>query len=222
MEATEIDISGLGGPSPKKNPAAAAIKALRIQENQLTGYRDKFLNRLGLFDPEIAMAIIANRLQLVDHTVYSTKRVQGSSQIDIIADADVKQVGVTNLNRSRFENGEFFLLCAIRMRYDEVTTGDAVYTADFQDLSLPASVRNGEMTLEINSKKVAERFPLSVFDTTGKTTVDKGLYVLENPKVIMKEQLIKSSLYFTNAVTAAAGKDAVLRFEMVGILTQRN
>jgi len=219
METTEMDIAGLGAPNSKKNPAAAAIKALRIQENKLTGNRDKFLNRLGLFPKEIAEGIATNRIQLVDHVVYSSKFIGAKSQIDIVTDADVKKTGLTNFNRARFENGEYFLLCGIRVRYDgaAIDSEASILAANFAD-TLAGVIRNGEMTLEINQKKILDKFPLSVFDSLNNSNVDKGYYPLENPKPVMYEQLIKASLFFA----AAADVTKALRFEMVGILTQRN
>jgi hypothetical protein len=83
-----------------------------------------------------------------------------------------------------------------------------LHSVDFEDV--PNYIRNGEFEFKANGTVLVPNTSNEVFYTEGKD-VFKGLYILDNPKVIKDQQSIEFNLEWGSNAPGNAYLKAILR-----------
>jgi len=215
--ASEIDFAGLGdteqiallgriarmSPSKRnavwnKMAAATAKKTGSIGGGGRGSSRNEVFARLELLPQNIRQALTNKTMQLSDGYYYVAKAAGGLSTIEMFNSSDVKAPGVGNIGNAKLETDRYFLLSAIA-----VLSGvdPAIISTDFD--SIPLSIRNGEMEFYTDkSHFVLPKTSMEVFNTDKRSNIQKGVYMLDNPKLIVPQIELRMRLSFSQALAA--------------------
>jgi len=162
--------------------------------------RAEFEKRIHLLPSEIQKGLGNQSLQAVDTALYVVKDIATSKVVKLFRDDDNKIVGTSNISSGKLEKGNFFLLYGIQILSgipdEDKTAGEIDFNV------LPAYLRNGEFEFKANGTVLIPLTSNEVFFTDGKN-ITKGLYVLDNPKVIKDQQPIELNMEWP--VNAATG-----------------
>ena len=159
--------------------------------------RAEFEKRIHLLPAEIQKGLANHSLQAVDTAIYVVKSIAGSKVIKMFKDDDNKVVGISNISSGKLEKGNFFLLYGMQLLAGIADDTEPQTSVNFN--VIPDYVRNGEFEFKANGTVLVPNTSNEVFFTEGKD-IFKGLYVLDNPKVIKDQQSIEFNLEWgTNA-----------------------
>jgi hypothetical protein len=217
FSGTEVDFAGLGDteqiallgriarmPKPQRgaafNKMAAAAKGVAASPSGggRGTSRNEMVARLELLPENIRQALKNKTMQLSDGYYYVVKAAGGLSTIEMFSSSDVKVPGTGNIGNAKLETDKYFLLSAIA-----VLSGiDAVLAnADFDNI--PLSIRNGEMEFYTDrSHFVLPKTSMEVFNTDKRNNIQKGVYILDNPKLIVPQIELRMRLSFSQALAA--------------------
>jgi hypothetical protein len=170
--------------------------------------RAEFEKRIHLLPADIQKGLANQSLQAVDTAYYVVKSIAGSKVMKIFKDDDTKVVGTSNISAGKLEKGNFFLLYGIHLLSGVAGGGETQLDVNFN--VIPDYVRNGEFEFKANGTVMIPITSLEVFNTDGKDTF-KGLYVLDNPKIIRDQQAIELNLEWGTNAPAGSYLKAILR-----------
>ena len=181
---------------------AAAFRKMAKKPNPTPEHnsRTKMMRLLHLFPADIQRGLLERRLQLVDTSYYFVKAVGGVKNIKMIADTDNKAAGLGNVSKQKLEKDNHFGLTDILL-----TSGLAVEKEDVIFDVIPHEIMNGDFECKINGGKYitpASRVPCTVFDTAGRTDIQRGKWRLDNPKAVEAEQAMEFNIDFAGAAPA--------------------
>lgn len=182
-----------------------ARKNLASTENNS---RAKMLRLLVYFPPEIQKGLLERRLQLVDSEYYFVKNVAGVKTIKMIMDTDNKAAGLGNVSKQKLEKDNHFCLTGVGL-----LSGIAVNKEDVTFDVVGHEIRNGDFEFKINGGKCitpASRVGCEKFDTSNRTDIRKGMWILDNPKPIEAEQAMEFNIDFAAAPVADTWAKAIL------------
>jgi len=199
----------LSGPNDKK-------KLFRKMQNQsravstATGSRSRaeFEKRISLLPKEIQQGLASQSLQAVDTASYVVKTVSGSKVIKMFKDDDNKVVGTSNISSGKLEKGNYFLLYGIQLLGGVGDSADSAGTVNYD--VIPDYVRNGEFEFKANGTVLIPNTSCEVFQTEGKD-IFKGLFVLDNPKIIRDQQSIEFNVEWSANAPSNSYLKAILR-----------
>jgi len=159
------------------------IKKPKIIPSGKSNSRGEFEDRMHLLPQEIQNGLARKNLQAVDAAYYVTKNISDNKIIKMLKDDDTKIVGISNVSGAKFEKGNIMLLSGIILlaSVGVVKGEEGVYDV------LPPFIRNGEFEFKANGTTLIPITSCEVFDTTG-TVRQKGLFKLDNPKMIYDQQ----------------------------------
>lgn len=172
--------------------------------------RSEFLKKMSLLPGDIQMGLVQKRLQLVDSAYYFVKNASGLKNIKMITDTDNKAPGLGNVSKQKLEKDNHFLMDGIVLL---AGTGAQKETVSFD--IIPKEIRNGDFQLKINGSKTitpASRVSCEVFDTTGRTDIRRGLWKLDNPKLVEAE----SGMEFDLDAAASVAENTWVKTIMLG------
>jgi hypothetical protein len=164
------------------------IKQPRTTSNR-SDSRSEFERRLHLLPKEIQQGLANKTLQAVDAAYYVTKNVSSNKIIKMLKDDDNKTVGISNISSAKLEKGNIMLLSGIVLL---ASVGVAKAEEGKYDI-LPEILRNGEFEFKANGTTLVPITSCEVFDTQG-TMRQKGLYKLDNPKIIFDQQAMELNI----------------------------
>jgi len=170
--------------------------------------RAEFEKRIHMLPSEIQKGLANQSLQAVDTALYVVKSITGSKVIKMFKDDDNKVVGISNISSGKLEKGNFFLLYGMQL-----LAGVAEGTETAPDVAfnvIPDYVRNGEFEFKANGTVLVPNTSNEVFFTEGKD-IFKGLYILDNPKVIKDQQSIEFNLEWGSNAPDKSYLKAILR-----------
>lgn len=170
--------------------------------------RAEFEKRIHLLPTEIQKGLANQSLQAVDTVIYVVKSVAGNKVVKMFKDDDNKVVGISNISSGKLEKGNFFLLYGIQLMSGVADAGETAADVNFN--IIPDLVRNGEFEFKANGTVLVPNTSNEAFYTEGKD-VFKGLYVLDNPKVIKDQQAIEFNLEWGTNAPANTYLKAILR-----------
>jgi hypothetical protein len=170
--------------------------------------RAEFEKRIHLLPTEIQKGLANQSLQAVDTVIYVVKSVAGNKVVKMFKDDDNKVVGISNISSGKLEKGNFFLLYGIQLMSGVADAGETAADVNFN--LIPDLVRNGEFEFKANGTVLVPNTSNEAFYTEGKD-VFKGLYVLDNPKVIKDQQAIEFNLEWGTNAPANTYLKAILR-----------
>lgn len=151
--------------------------------------RSEFERRLHLLPKEIQQGLANKTLQAVDAAYYVTKNVSSNKIIKVLKDDDNKTVGISNISSAKLEKGNIMLLSGIVL----LASMGVAKAEEGKYEVLPEFLRNGEFEFKANGTTLVPITSNEVFDTQG-TTRQKGLYKLDNPKIIYDQQAMELNI----------------------------
>lgn len=170
--------------------------------------RAEFEKRIHLLPTEIQKGLASQSLQAVDTVIYVVKSVAGSKVVKMFKDDDNKVVGISNISSGKLEKGNFFLLYGIQLMAGVAEGNETAADVNFN--TIPDYVRNGEFEFKANGTVLVPNTSNEAFFTEGRD-IFKGLYVLDNPKVIKDQQAIEFNLEWGTNAPANTYLKAILR-----------
>jgi hypothetical protein len=140
---------------------------------------------------EIQMGLANKNLQVVDAAYYVTKNVASSKIAKMLKDDDNKDIAQSNLSSAKLEKGNLLLLSGIILLAGVAEAGKTVADVNFD--IVPAFIRNGEFQFKANGTTLITSTSCEVFNTTN-MTIRKGLFRLDNPKMIHDQQAMEFNI----------------------------
>jgi hypothetical protein len=134
--------------------------------------------------------------------------VAGSKVVKMFKDDDNKVVGISNISSGKLEKGNFFLLYGVQLMAGIAEANETAADVNFN--IIPDYVRNGEFEFKANGTVLVPNTSNEVFFTEGKD-IFKGLYILDNPKVIKDQQSIEFNLEWGSNAPEKSYLKAILR-----------
>ena len=170
--------------------------------------RGEFEKRLHWLPKEIQQGLASKTLQAVDAAYYVTKPIGVSKIIKMLKDDDNKIVGVCNISSAKLEKGNIMLLAGIILLVGIANpVNTKVEEVNFQ--LLPAYVRNGEFEFKANGTTLIPSTSCEVFNTAN-MNIRNGLFMLDNPKVILDQQAMELNVEWGANAPDGAYMKAVL------------
>jgi hypothetical protein len=153
--------------------------------------RGEFEKRLHMLPADIRQGLANKTLQAVDATFYIVKPVGGNRVVKMLKDDDNKVVGISNISSAKLEKGNIMLLAGIILIGGVGEGADDGKGVNYDVLT--SIIRNGEFELKANGTTIIPPTSCEVFDTTG-TNRRRGLFMLDNPKIINDQQPIEMNI----------------------------
>lgn len=208
----DVSFAGLGAVAQLKTIKAimdqpveahknAGIRMLvnKIQSDKSSGgvktSRDNFKERMGLLPDNIQDALLEKRAQMSDAILYWNKVCGAVSTKDLIASADTKAAGVTNVDQSKLASGQWFLLNEIWLLSGVNATLSTTAFGAVAD-----AIANGELEIKVDSKPIMNPISCQVFKRGTAETI--GRYVLDNPKLIEPGKEMRALLSTSEAMAS--------------------
>ncbi len=199
----------LSGPNDKKK----LFRKMQTQAKTATAAtssrsRAEFEKRISMLPKEIQQGLANQSLQAVDTAYYVVKTISGSKVIKMFRDDDNKVVGQSNISSGKLEKGNHFLLYGIHLLGGVGDANDAPGTVNFD--IIPDYIRNGEFEFKANGTVLIPNASCEAYQTDGKDTF-KGLFVLDNPKIIRDQQSIELNIEWAVNAPVNSYLKAILR-----------
>jgi hypothetical protein len=153
--------------------------------------RGEFEKRLHWLPKEIQAGLANKTLQAVDAAYYTTKSIGLSKVVKMLKDDDNKVVGQCNISSAKLEKGNIMLLAGIILLAGVAAPGQNASQVNYD--ILPDYIRNGEFEFKANGTTLIPSTSCDVFNTTN-MTLRKGLFVMDNPKVILDQQAMELNI----------------------------
>jgi hypothetical protein len=223
LSNTDIDLSGLSDMEAQsllgelgKLPAAQRVSAFRRMLARKkpaqpmasiaadNSSRGELLKRLDLLPPDIVARIKRRDLQLSDARLMVAKAAGTLTQLKIFRDNDTKAVGVAMVNGAKLQKDNWMIVTGI-----QVLSGvDASVTAC--DYGNPvALIRNGQFEFKVDKKNLLPETHSECF-VHGRSDVERGTFILHNPKIIEPQKDIEMNFEFAAALAANTNIKVVL------------
>jgi len=170
--------------------------------------RAEFEKRISMLPKEIQVGLANQSLQAVDTAYYVVKTISGSKVIKMFKDDDNKVVGSSNISSGKLEKGNYFLLYGLQLLGGVGDNNDSPGSVNYD--VVPDYMRNGEFEFKANGTVLIPNTSCEVFQTTGKDTF-KGLWVLDNPKIIRDQQSIELNIEWSANAPQNSYLKAILR-----------
>ena len=170
--------------------------------------RAEFEKRIHMLPSEIQKGLANQSLQAVDTALYVVKSITGSKVIKMFKDDDNKVVGSSNISSGKLEKGNYFLLYGLQLLGGVGDNNDSPGSVNYD--VVPDYMRNGEFEFKANGTVLVPNTSCEVFQTTGKDTF-KGLWVLDNPKIIRDQQSIELNIEWSANAPQNSYLKAILR-----------
>lgn len=195
---------------PVKSPGSGAA----------TGSRKEFLERFAFLPRNIQADLNDGRKHMTDGCIQVSKLfASGSGTLKIITDGDAKTAGLSTLNNGKLEPNEYFLCTGLSLFHGLGATANIAEYTPF----LPYQIVNGDFEFKGNGKTLQRITACDVFRstqtipvvTTGAlpialigVTATKEKYFnyfkLDNPKILLPQQLIEVNVTVTAALAATS------------------
>lgn len=223
----DVSFAGLGLPAqlsitkqimdhPTQAVREAGMRKLvaKIQADKATGgsgiktSRDDMKERMALLPDDVQKALIEKRAQISDAAFYFNKAASAVTSKEMIASADAKSYGVTNMDKGQLTDGMWFLLSEIYLLSGvNVTLSNTAYAA------VADAIANGELELKVDQRPIMPNISCQVFK---RGTAEKiGAYKLDNPKLIQPLKDIRANLFMSEATAANTNIQLVLKGSII-------
>ena len=164
--------------------------------------RSQYGLRLHMLPANIREAIANGQIKVVNMAFYKIVDISGLKQHEIMANADTKLAGFTNINGRKLEENNYFLLTSIVLQSG--TKSGELADVEF---GIPCrEILNGEFSLKNGDKVLMQPSACSIFNTLSKKNVIQGEYRLDNPKFIAPQVEIIPELKIPTAKATLAVK----------------
>jgi hypothetical protein len=171
------------------------VRRIQTQQRQTvaaaagqTNSRGEFERRLHWLPKEIQQGLAGKTLQAVDAAYYVTKDISQCKIMKMLKDDDNKVVGQCNISSAKLEKGNIMLLAGIILLVGITPKDGKIEQVNFD--MLPDYIRNGDFEFKANGTTLIPNTSCDVFNTTN-MNIRKGLFLLDNPKVILDQQAME-------------------------------
>lgn len=179
---------------------------------KLAGAKEEFVAKMGLVDKTMQQALLAQKVQIVDFSMYSARDIEANTTIELMQASDTKRVGVTNVNNRKLGANEYALFVGMQLMSATATVSSGVAT-DAQIASadygfIGANIANGEIEIKQGDRILVPRSSCEVFrnganavnDTTNhygfqRTAGLAGYVAFDSPKMMSPLTDIIPTLY---------------------------
>jgi hypothetical protein len=185
----------------------AQTKQTAVASSGSQNSRGEFEKRLHWLPKEIQQGLAGKTLQAVDAAYYTTKSIGSSKIIKMLKDDDNKVVGMCNISSAKLEKGNIMLLAGIILLAGVPGEGRGASEVNYD--ILPEFIRNGEFEFKANGTTLIPSTSCEVFNTTG-MNIRKGLFVMDNPKVILDQQAMELNIEWGANAPASMYMKAIL------------
>ena len=188
-----------------------------LASSKMSTSKIEFLEKFNMLPPEVRAGLDAGTLKLVDHVLYSTKLLGGSTSKELMEASDDKKEGITNVNGRKMEALQYFCVKGIRLSGAVVSGSDAITEATIANQKfgkLSDGVMNGELEILVSGKTAFPRNSCGAFsaDENGYNGLS-SYYELDCPFMIAPQSEIVPTLRVnSNVVTTRE----VVRIELIG------
>lgn len=173
------------------NPVAKAKAMSKLVKKPIPskGSRAEFEKFFSELPKHIKEQLLAGKLRLADHLVYSIKPVNGAKTIKMFESQDVKEVSLRNISNGKLPKNMALLVSGIYLLTGEATSlgTDDVKITRFTTIENIGALANGEFKLKANKKQLVSDTSNRKFVTTDFNLVPKGYYKLANPRLIQDD-----------------------------------
>ena len=209
-EAAMVDAVEQGGrPAITKVVRHSKRMSKQVASNG-KGSRAEMEKRLQLLPKDIQGALASQSMQFVDTFFYTAKDISTSKVVKMLRDDDNKVVGECNISSAKLEKGNYFLLHELQLLYGVADAGETKpFKVNFN--VLPDFLRNGEFEMKAQGTVIIPATSMEMFFTDGCTRMVKGVYKLDNPKIIRDQQTIELNLEWGALAPERAWVKAILR-----------
>jgi len=211
------ELLGLGNLPPQSPDRREVKAAMRAKTGAIStkGATNKAMYErlIYLLPAEIQEAVRTGRLQLVDEILYSVKPLNGLRDRELMGSGDNKTIGMTNVDKQKIEANKWTLLCGLQL-----LSGVNVKPEETDFNVCDKKILNGEFELEVGNTVIVPNVSCTVFDTKGRTEVQKGYWNEFDPQFITPNTEIKPRL----KLAAAADADTNVYFAMHVVSVAKN
>lgn len=150
------------------------------------GSRAEFEKFFPELPKHIKDQLLAGKLRLADHTIYSIKPVKGAKTIKVFESQDVKEVGLRNISNAKLPKNMALLVSGIYLLQGVAKSldNDDLKTTTFDTIESVGPFVNGEFKLKANKVQLVSDISNRKFNTSGFSLVPKGFFKLANPRLI--------------------------------------
>lgn len=192
---------------------------MRLQKQPLDIIADVLRPEVALGSPDaISMneKVKAGKLTVKEHAYYATIDLASQTNKDFLTKSDDMVEGIRNIQKQQLGKDEFFILTSVQFLAG-VAASDSSLEAqqrviEFDGILSHEELVNAELTLEVNGdKKVFDRIPMSIFDTSSKTDVAEGEHILAFPKLVYPQTDLQINVKSTGALKALLVGKVILK-----------
>ena len=197
------ELFGLDAANHILQNGTAAQKATMLKKiaasgksNESRGSRAEFEKYMAQLPAHIKEGLRSGKLRLADYTIYSIKSIT-SKTIKMFESQDVKEVGVRNVSNAKLPKNMVMLVSGIYvLAGTKPGSGDDPHKrVQFGSLGDLASLSSGEYSFKSNKKQlIPENNSLRNFITDNDTTVRMGYYKLDNPRLILDDEVFEFTI----------------------------
>ena len=207
--------------------AAVKTKTAIIKSNMTKGQALLTAQSSNL-DMETRKNWAAGKIMFTDVVKYIRKDVTGlAGMVDVFVDSITKEVGITNISKARFEDGENMMLERIELEYAKFLTPGAGIVAVKVGQYAPivntddSALINGELEVIIGGKSFL-RIPVSSICEPKKYVVGSlaNGFNFKAPKLIKEKEEIQVRIHFAGTMVAGVGNTQAINVKLIGDSTK--
>lgn len=228
-ELLGLDALALNGELAAQIGKLSPMRKAKMLRKMATGHTsrgsrremEKFFKELP---KHIKEELARGKLRLADTTIYSIKKVN-SRTVKMFETQDDKEVSIRNISNAKLDKNFAFLCSGVTLLAGQLETvsdgGPDIDVTElekaiaFKGISEYPALSNGEHSLKANKKYIIpEGEENRRFVTDGNAFRTLGFYKLDNPRLILDEQMIEFTVEL--GTMALLPKDTYLRVALHG------
>ena len=198
MELTQHEIALAGMQNLKRkniDPKIIELQNMLLAKEGSNRFRRQFIEQMHNLPDDIIEGLMQGALQLADKVYYSRIDCSSGTSFGLIADGSTS-TGIRNTNTKEVEDA--FVLSAMSLEYS------ATAPSLFDHATIAPEISRGEVSLKYDRKEIMF-FPVNgTFVSLANYDTQKpyGMYMLNNPKVILPDKKVEVELSIPEAFSA--------------------
>lgn len=216
------ELFGLDATNAVLQSGSAAAKAAMLKKIAASGRSsesrksraefEKFFPQLPL---HIKEGLRTGKLRLSDYIIYSTKSIT-SKTIKMFESQDVKEVGVRNVSNAKLPKNMVMLVSGIYLLAGTQpdTGADPHKRVPYGSIKDFPALATGEYSFKSNKKQlIPESNSLRHFITDNNLTVQLGYYKLDNPRLILDDEVFEFTIELGTDVNLSSDEYVFVGFD---------
>ena len=197
------ELYGLDATNAVLQSGSAAAKAQMLKKiaasgksSESRGSRAEFEKYFPQLPAHIKEGLRSGKLRLSDYIIYSIKSIT-SKTIKMFESQDVKEVGLRNVSNAKLPKNMVMLVSGIYLLTgtEPGSGSDLNKRVNFGSIADVPAIANGEYSFKSNKKQlIPESNSLRQFCTDNNTTINLGYYKLDNPRLILDDEVFEFTI----------------------------